>query len=333
MAGTGARTLQLMSLLQTSRHWAGQDLADRLGVSLRTLRRDVERLRELGYPVEARRGVDGGYQLQPGASLPPLVLDDDEAVALALGLQAAAQSGVEGMAESSVRALTKVVPVMPRRLRRRVEALTLATARAPWAGGGPAVDPAVLTTLAQACRDGERCVLAYTTRDERQGERRVEPHRLVPLGRRWYLVAHDLDRADWRTFRLDRVAAARTLGERFAPRRLPVEDVTEFVRAATRSAPTAGLVRATVAAAAPGVHRVVGRWATVTPVDAATCRVDVPVDGPEWALLVLGLTGAEFTVESPPELREELRRWGERFARAAQRDPAAGAAEPAARES
>jgi len=320
MAGTGARTLQLMSLLQTSRHWAGQELADRLEVSLRTLRRDVDRLRELGYPVEARRGVAGGYQLQPGASLPPLVLDDDEAVALALGLQAAAQSGVEGMAESSVRALAKVVPVMPRRLRRRVEALTQATARAPWSGGGgPAVDPGVLTTLAQLCRDGERCVLAYTTRDERAGQRRVEPHRLVPLGRRWYLVAYDLDRADWRTFRLDRVAAARPLGERFAPRRLPAEDVTEFVRAGTRALPTATVVRATVQAPAADVVRRAGRWASVTPLDERTCRVDVPVDGPEWALLVLGLTGAEFTVESPADVRDLLREWGDRFARAAAR--------------
>ena len=223
------------------------------------------------------------------------------------------------MAESSVRALTKVVPVMPRRLRHRVEALTQATARAPWTGSGPAVDPGVLTTLAQLCRDGERCTLAYTTRDERVGERRVEPHRLVPLGRRWYLVAYDLDRADWRTFRLDRVAAARALGERFAPRRFPADDVTEFVRAGTRAAPTAAVVSATVGATAEDVRRRVGRWSTVTAVDEQTCRVDVPVDGPEWALLVLGLTGAEFTVDSPAELREQLRQWGDRFVRASQR--------------
>ncbi|NIZ92903.1 helix-turn-helix transcriptional regulator [Kineococcus rubinsiae] len=322
MAGTGARMLQLMSLLQTSRHWAGRDLAERLEVSLRTLRRDVDRLRELGYPVEARRGVDGGYQLRPGTSLPPLVLDDDEAVALALGLQAAAQSGVEGMAESSVRALAKVVPVMPRRLRHRVEALTQATARAPWSGHGAAVDPGVLTALAQLCRDAERCTLAYTTRDERTGERHVEPHRLVPLGRRWYLVAYDLDRGDWRTFRLDRVAAARSSGERFAPRRLPADDVTEFVRAATRATPTAAVITATVQAPAGEVRTRTGRWATVTPLDERTCRVDVPVDGPEWALLVLGMTGAEFTVESPDDLRDHLRQWGERFVRAAGQVPA-----------
>ena len=205
MAATAPRTLRLLSLLQQRRQWAGADLATRLGVSVRTLRRDVERLRELGYPVGAARGVDGGYALAPGAALPPLVLDDDEAVALALGLQAAAASAVGGMAESSVRALAKVVQVMPVRLRRRVEALRAATDPAGLTGpGGPVVDPAVLTSLATACRDGERVAFGYTAADGRSGDRSVEPYRLVPLGRRWYLVGYDLDRGDWRTFRLDR---------------------------------------------------------------------------------------------------------------------------------
>ena len=155
MSNTSSRTLRLLSLLQTHRYWPGAELAARLEVSVRTLRRDVDRLRELGYPVEANRGVDGGYQLAAGAAMPPLVLDDEEAVALAVGLQAAAQSGVAGVAEASVRALAKVVPVMPPRLRRRVEALRTATVAASWTGG-PAVDPAVLTAVAQACRDVER---------------------------------------------------------------------------------------------------------------------------------------------------------------------------------
>src|SRR3954466_13525637 len=162
MAATSSRTLRLLSLLQSRRHWSGDELARRLEVSVRTLRRDVDRLRELGYPVEAQRGVDGGYQLAAGASLPPLVLDDDEAVALALGLQAAAQAPVSGLADASVRALAKVAQVMPPRLRRRVEALRAATVASPFGGAGPALAPAVLTTVAQTCRDAVRLRLAYT---------------------------------------------------------------------------------------------------------------------------------------------------------------------------
>src|SRR4051794_28895574 len=182
------RTLRLLSLMQGRRDWAGADLANRLDVSLRTLRRDVERLRELGYPVQARPGVDGGYRLAAGAALPPLVLDDDEAVALTVGLQSAASGAVAGMAESSVRALTKVVPVLPARLRRRVEALQAMTVPAPsWTDGRTAVDPALLVTVAQACRETERLSFGYTSAGGVPAERLVEPHRLVPLGRRWYL--------------------------------------------------------------------------------------------------------------------------------------------------
>ena len=173
MANTSSRTLRLLSLLQTHRYWPGSELADRLEVSVRTLRRDVDRLRELGYPVEANRGVDGGYQLAAGAAMPPLVLDDEEAVALAVGLQAAAQGGVAGVAEASVRALAKVVPVMPPRLRRRVEALRMVTVPATFAGGGPAVDPGLLTTVAQACRDTERLEFGYAAADGA----RIEPPR------------------------------------------------------------------------------------------------------------------------------------------------------------
>src|SRR3954465_869072 len=163
MADTGNRTLRLLSLLQSRRDWSGVALAGRLGVSVRTLRRDVERLRDLGYPVEAQPGVDGGYRLAAGAALPPLVLDDDEAVALTLGLQAAASGAVAGMAESSVRALAKGAPVLPARLRRRVDALRAMTVPAsPWSDGGPAVDPGLLVEIAQACRETERLTFGYT---------------------------------------------------------------------------------------------------------------------------------------------------------------------------
>src|SRR5690606_16107053 len=228
MANTSSRTLRLLSLLQTHRHWPGPALADRLGVSVRTLRRDIDRLRELGYPVEASRGVDGGYQLAAGAALPPLVLDDEEAVALAVGLQAAAQGGVAGIAESSVRALAKVVQVMPPRLRRRVDALRAMTVPATFGGSAPNTDPGVLTALAQACRDTERVEFGYTARSGERTDRHVEPLRLVSLGRRWYLVAYDLTRHDWRSFRVDRIDAPRRTGARFLPRTLPAADAAEF---------------------------------------------------------------------------------------------------------
>ncbi|RKS84276.1 putative DNA-binding transcriptional regulator YafY [Motilibacter peucedani] len=316
MGATGTRMLQLMSLLQSSRYWAGAELASRLEVSPRTLRRDVERLRELGYPVEARRGVDGGYQLAPGASLPPLVLDDEEAVALALGLQAAAQSAVEGMAESSVRALAKVVGVMPRRLRRRVEALTAATETSSWQGVGPAVDPATLTTLAQACRDAERVEMDYTAADGQRSHRHVEPHRLVPLGRRWYVVAYDDDRSAWRSFRADRISGARVTGERFAPRRLPADDAVDFVRSGVRGEQAGYAVVATVHASAAEVVAKIGRWATVTSDEGEHCRITMHADAAEWPLMALGSLQAEFRIEAPEELRDEAAAWGARVARA-----------------
>src|SRR5690242_740270 len=223
MAATSARTLRLLSLLQSRRHWSGEELARRLGVSVRTLRRDVDRLRELGYPVEAQRGVAGGYALAPGAALPPLVLDDDEAVALAVGLQAAAQQPVAGMAESSVQALAKVVQVMPARLRRRVDALREGTVPAGWGAAAPAVDPAVLTSVALACRDTDRLRFVYTDAGGARTDRHVEPFRLVSSGRRWYLVAYDVERGGWRSFRLDRLGEPSGTGARFAPRRLPAE--------------------------------------------------------------------------------------------------------------
>src|SRR5258708_474288 len=205
MANTSMRTLRLLSLLQARRYWPGGELAGRLGVSPRTLRRDVDRLRELGYPIQAQRGVEGGDQLAAGTALPPLVVDDDEAVALAVGLQAAAHGPVEGIAEASVRALAKVVQIMPSRLRRRVEALGAMTERATWGSAPqPNVDPGVLTTVALACRDSERIRFSYTAADGQQAGRHVEPHRLALLGPRWYLVAYDLGPPDWRSFRLDR---------------------------------------------------------------------------------------------------------------------------------
>jgi predicted DNA-binding transcriptional regulator YafY len=317
MANTSSRTLRLLSLLQTHRYWPGSELATRLDVSVRTLRRDVDRLRELGYPVEANRGVDGGYQLAAGAAMPPLVLDDEEAVALAVGLQAAAQGGVAGVAEASVRALAKVVPVMPPRLRRRVEALRVATVPASFAGaGGPSVDPGILTTVAQACRDTERLEFGYAAADGARTDRLVEPFRLVPLGRRWYLVAYDLHRHDWRSFRLDRIEAPHRTGARFRPRELPADDAAVFVRSRLRNLPTQHDVAALIDAPASVVRARVGRWADVEEVGEERCRLRMSTDSLDWAALAVGALDADFTVVSPPALRAHLGRWGERFARA-----------------
>lgn len=317
MANTSSRTLRLLSLLQTHRYWPGAELAGRLEVSVRTLRRDVDRLRELGYPVEAQRGVDGGYQLAAGAALPPLVVDDEEAVALAIGLQAAAQGGVAGVAESSVRALAKIIQVMPPKLRRRMETLRAVTEPAGWGGSGPTVDPGILTTVAQACRDDERLEFGYTAADGARTDRLVEPHRLVSLGRRWYLVAYDLHRHDWRSFRLDRLADPRRTGARFRPRELPAEDAAAFVRAGLRNLPAAHAVEVLVHAPAAAVQAKVGRWAEIEEVDAASCLLRMTTDTLDWPLFALGGVGAEFEVRTPPDLVAQAREWGARFQRAA----------------
>ena len=318
MANTSVRTLRLLSLLQAQRYWPGGELAGRLGVSARTLRRDVDRLRELGYPVEAHRGVEGGYQLAAGAALPPLVVDDEEAVALAVGLQTAAQGPVEGIAESSVRALAKVVQVMPGRLRRRVEALAAMTVPAGWDGGARLnLDPVTLTTIALACRDAERIRFGYTAADGAQTARHVEPHRLVSLGRRWYLVGYDLDRHDWRSFRLDRLTGPRGTGARFRPRELPAEDAAAFVRARIGTLWAVYQVEVVAEAPADRVRDRIGRWSVVEPDGPDRCRIRMTADSLEWPLMGLGFMGAEFRVVSPPELVDRLRDWGGRFVRAA----------------
>jgi predicted DNA-binding transcriptional regulator YafY len=321
MADTSARTLRLLSLLQGRRYWPGGELAERLAVSPRTLRRDVDRLRELGYPIQAQRGVDGGYQLAAGTALPPLVVDDEEAVALAVGMQVAAQGAVEGTAEASARALAKVIQVMPARLRRRVEALSAATVPATWGNSAvpAAVDPVVLTTVALACRDAERLRFSYTAAAGQQTDRQVEPHRLVLLGRRWYLVGYDLTRQDWRSFRLDRLAAPHGTGARFRPRQLP--DAAAFVQAGIGAVTAVYQVEALVDAPAGTVRERYGRWATVEEASPGTdgtarSRIRMTADQLEWPMLLLGGAGAEFEVISPPELLDLVRDWGRRFTRA-----------------
>ena len=212
------RALQLLSLLQTHRLWRGSELADRLDVTERTVRRDVDRLRGLGYPVDATPGIDGGYRLAAGAHLPPLVFDDEEAVAVAVGLRAAAGAAITGIEDTSVRALAKIEQVLPDRLRRRVSALGANVSPLGWGHGDVGVvDPDALSILASACRDHEEVRFDYQRRDGDNSRRLVEPHRLVTADRRWYLVAWDLRRTDWRTFRLDRLRDTRLAGRRFVP--------------------------------------------------------------------------------------------------------------------
>ncbi len=317
MADPTARMLQLMSLLQTHRYWPGPELAGRLEVSARTLRRDVDRLRELGYPVDAHRGLAGGYQLRAGAALPPLVLDDDEAVAIAVGLRTAAGGAVTGIEETSLRALTKVVQVMPPRLRRRVDALAAYTV--PLLAARQTVDADALVTLAQACRDDERLTFDYVARTGERSSRRVEPHRLVSLGRRWYLVCWDLDRHDWRSFRVDRLEHPVTSGVRFRQRELPAADALAYVQQSIRTAPQRWSVVVEVAAAAADVSRVVRGWGEVDAVGEQACTLRMQVDDLSWPAMVLGAVGADFVVREPAELADFVHEMGERFLRSAGR--------------
>ena len=230
---TSARLLRLLGLLQVRPEWSGADLAERLDVTVRTLRRDVQRLRDLDYPVHSVPGVAGGYRLGPGKALPPLLLDDDEAIAVVVSLRSAASHSVAGLSEASVSALAKLDQVLPARLRERTAALQHATVAL--AGPGPVVDPEQLAALAAACRRHQRLRLRYRNRSGSASSRIVEPYRLVSTGYRWYLMAFDVERDSWRTFRVDRIADSAEAGGRFVPRDPP--DPAAFVAAAVTSAP------------------------------------------------------------------------------------------------
>ena len=317
MANTSARTLQLLSLLQSHRYWPGEELAARLKVSVRTLRRDIDRLRELGYPVEASRGVEGGYQLAAGAALPPLVVDDDEAVALAVGLTTTTHFSITGIEEASVRALTKVIQVLPARLRRKIDSIRAMTLPATLTDR-PAIDAVVLTTVAQACRDEVRVDFSYSAKDGTQTKRQVEPHRLVSLGRNWYLVAYDLTRHDWRSFRLDRLSDPNVTKSHFRPRELPTQDAVTFVRKGIASlAREPREVEVIVHAPGDMVREKVGNWGVVDDLDGQRCRLRMTPDAFNWPAMGLGVIGAEFEIIHPPEFVDYVADWGARFTRAA----------------
>lgn len=323
MAETSKRLLQLLSLLQTPREWSGPELAERLSVSTRTIRHDIERLRSLGYPVDATRGSVGGYRLGAGAALPPLLLEDDEAVAIALSLRTAAGGAVSGLEETALRALTKLQRVLPARLGRRVDALAGYTVRVgPGAGSdqGPSVDPSVLSLLASACRDRERVRFTYADHAGTGSKRAVEPHRLVSWGRRWYLVAWDLDRKDWRTFRADRITDPLAVGARFVEREIPGGDAAAFVKQGTRSVQWAATARLRVHESATTVAERLGTAADSVEADGQDrCIVTIGGSDPESMAPWLTLIGADFDVLSPPELAEAVGRLGDRLHRAAGR--------------
>ena len=315
MTTTSSRLLELLSLLQARRDWPGAELAGRLAVSGRTIRRDVERLRELGYPVESLTGPAGGYRLRAGTAMPPLLLDDEEAIAIAVGLLTATRSSVAGIEETAVRALVKLEQVLPAHLRRRVTALGSATIAPSF--GGPTVAPQHLTLIAAACRDSECVRFAYRRRDGTESRREVEPHTLVNLGRRWYLVAWDRRREDWRTFRLDRVSAPASTGLRFAQRRLPAKDAAAYVEQSIIEGPHNYEARVTLHVSADEIaKRVPSHMGSVEPIDANRCEFRTRDYDLGWLAMRIAMLGVDFEVHEPPELADHLRALADRLRRA-----------------
>jgi predicted DNA-binding transcriptional regulator YafY len=308
--------LELLSLLQARRDWTGAELGERLAVSRRTIRRDIERLRDLGYPVESVNGPAGGYRLRAGTAMPPLLLDDDEAIAIAVGLRTAARASVTGIEETAVRALVKLEQVLPAHLRRRVAALGSATV-VP-AVGGPTVNPQHLTVIAGTCREHERLRFGYRSRDGSESRREVEPHSLVNLGRRWYLVAWDRRREDWRTFRVDRLMRPAPSGVRFAPRRLPDRDAAAYVERSIKDTPNRYEAKVTLRAPADELAgRIPAHWGRVEPIDARSCEYRTGDDDLAWLALRIAMLGVDFEIHEPPELAEELRSLAARLGRGA----------------
>jgi predicted DNA-binding transcriptional regulator YafY len=331
---TSARLLRLLSLLQTRPEWSGPELAERLGVSVRTVRRDIDKLRGLDYPVEVDLGPTGGYRLGAGAALPPLLLDDEEAVAVAVTLQTAAGSGgagIAGLGETAVRALVKLERILPSRLRQRVAAVPVSTVMPMRAT--PTVDPAALVAVGAACRDRRVLDLDYTAHDGAVTRRRVEPHHLVSWGRRWYLLAHDLGRDDWRTLRLDRVVPrvgpdGLATGPRFVPRGVPGGDPAAYV--ASKVADVRAFRCRVRVLAPPDVvrERLWTDQARLDDLGDGSCRLHLAGDHADGVVIMLVGLGLEFVVESPNELGEALRALAARCLRAVDSSSGAGLAHP-----
>jgi predicted DNA-binding transcriptional regulator YafY len=299
MLETSARLLRLLSLLQTPRDWRGADLAARLDVDVRTVRRDIQKLRDLGYPVHATAGA-AGYRLGAGAELPPLLLDDEEAVAVAIGLRTAASGTVAGIEETSLRALAKLEQVLPSRLRHRVSALHAVTI----AAAGPAVDPAVLTTIAAASRDRVRLRFDYARHDGADSVRDVEPYRLVHTGRRWYLRGWDVERADWRTYRVDRIRPRVPNGPRFTPREEPPTDLFHAVS----TAPYRYQARVTLFVAPEvAADRIPPTVGVIEAAGPDTCVLHTGADSLDVLAVYVASYGFRFRVDEPASLVAHLR--------------------------
>jgi predicted DNA-binding transcriptional regulator YafY len=316
MLETSARLLRLLSLFQAQRYWSGAELSDRLEVTARTLRRDVDKLRSLGYPVTSTAGSGGGYQLGAGASVPPLQLEDEEAVAVAVGLRTAASGTVAGIEEASVRALAKVQQVLPARLRRRITALQ--SFIEPLAYTGPAVNADFLALIAGACRDCEKLRFRYRARDGAATLREVEPHRLVHTGRRWYLAAWDADRNNWRTFRVDRIEQRPTTGQRFTPRKPPDGNFAAYVARSVSVGPYEYQARVIVHAPLEKVaDKIAPSAGKLEAIDDHSCLLHVGASSLDWLSMYLAMIPAEFEVREPPELIGHIRALAARLQRAA----------------
>ncbi len=314
MLETSARLLELLSLLQLRRDWTGSELADRLGVSTRTVRADIGRLRSLGYPVDARPGVAGGYRLAAGTAMPPLLLDDDEAVAVAVGLGAVATRGL-GVEETSLTALAKLEQVLPSRLRRRVEAVREATSVVP--GAEPPLDLSVLGTVAAAIRGRERLRFGYTKPGGSEEARHTEPQRLVSWGPLWYLLAWDLDRDDWRVFRVDRMAPRPPTGARFRPRAVPGGDAVAYVVGRVSKGAWKYRARVLVHAPAAAVAAKIPIPVDIEAVDGSTCRVELGSDDPDRLALWMMQLDVDIEVIDGDELAVAFDRLATRCRRAA----------------
>lgn len=320
MSDSTARALELLGLLQTYRYWSGGELAERLGVTERTLRRDVDRLRELGYRIAASRGVGGGYQLEAGSRLPPLLLTDDEVVAIAVGLRAAAVGGLADSAQLAISALAKLEQVLPERLRRRTAAL--AEVATPTPAAGPIVAAETVAQLALVCRDSERIRFRYTSGTGEQTRRQVEAHTVVSEGRRWYLVGYDLGRDDWRTFRVDRVERLEPTGIRVPRRRLPAETAAEMIRVAAAGQSRRFTARAIIHVAMPAFQAHFGPWGRHA--EDLGDRVAWPFGGNRFEEMAGALLwippGWEYEVEADAEFVDFLRDSGAAFTAAGSAD-------------
>ncbi|GLZ08075.1 DNA-binding transcriptional regulator [Actinomadura sp. NBRC 104412] len=323
MLETSARLLRLLSLLQSRRDWTSTELASRLDVTTRTIRNDINRLRDLGYPVEARPGVAGGYRLGTSGALPPLLLDDDEAVAVAISLRTAAGGSIAGIEEIAARALAKLQQVLPSRLRHRVSAYQTAALTLP--SPGTRVDPDVLTLIAGACRDHERLRFDYRTHSGTTSRRQVEPYRLINDRRRWYLMAWDLDRDDWRTFRVDRITPELPPGPRFTPRPLPPdEDIAARVAQGMGEATWRYRARVIVHAPASHVRARIPIPVDVKPLGENRCTFEPGSDHPEMLALYLGMLDADFTIIDSPDLLNALHKLATRYHQAITTSTASG---------